>query len=128
MSGAVAAISARWARTVFTSPRTIGPVRAASPSVSALSSAASSSGRRIAAGSSAPAALEQLHRLGDQGDEVVGAVRQARVVEAAVLLGHPHHVAAEVGDDLLGPGALRRAGGHAEDAVGAAGRGRGRCR
>ena len=33
---------------------------------------------------------EQLHRLGDQGDEVVGAVGEAGVVERAALLGDPH--------------------------------------
>ena len=56
VAGAFWAMSSRCACTVCTSPRTIGPVRAASPSSSALSRAAVSSGRSVAAGSSAPAA------------------------------------------------------------------------
>ena len=56
VAGAFSAMSWRWAWTVFTSPRTIGPVSAASPWASALSRAAESSGRSVAAGSSAPEA------------------------------------------------------------------------
>ena len=51
---------------------------------------------------------EQVHRLGDQGDEVVGAVREAGVVERALVLGHPHRHAAEVGDQGLGEARGRR--------------------
>ena len=74
---------------MLTSPRTIGPVSAASPCSRALSRAAVSSGRRVPAGSSAPAARQDLHRLGHQGDQVVGAVGETGVVERAHLLGHP---------------------------------------
>ena len=93
-----AAISARWARTVSTSPRTIGPVSAASPCVERVverggEQRAQGAGRVVGAGGG-----EQLHRLGDQGDQVVGAVGEAGVVERAHLLGHPHRRAAEVGD------------------------------
>ena len=49
-----------------------------------------SSGRSVAAGSSAPDAREQVHRLADQGDQVVGAVGETGVVERALLLGDPH--------------------------------------
>ena len=52
---------------------------------------------------------EDLHGLGDQGDQVVGAVREAGVVERAHLLGHPRRAAAEVGDERLGDGRARRA-------------------
>ena len=61
---------------------------------------------------------EDLHGLGDQGDQVVGAVREARVVERAHLLGHPHRRAAEVGDERLDERALGRLGGEAEDRAG----------
>ena len=71
---------------------------------------------------------EHLHRLGDQGDEVVGAVRETGVVERALVLGHPHRAAAEVGDQALGELAVGLVGGDAEDAAGAAGAGRRRCR
>ena len=43
-------------------------------------------------------------------------MRQGRVVERAVGLVDPHRRAAEVGDELLGEGALGRVGGEAEDA------------
>ena len=69
-------------------------------------------GRVLGAGSA-----EQLHGLGDQGDEVVRAVGQTRVVERALVLGDEHRQAAEVADQPLGELALRRAG---RDAVHAA--------
>ena len=107
--------------TVPTSPRTIGPVRAASPSRRALSRAAVSSGRNVSAGSysgsSARGRGEHLAGLGHQGDQVVGAVRERGVVERPPLLRHPHGAAAEVGDQLLGEAALVGAGGDAEDAA-----------
>ncbi len=43
---------------------------------------------------------------------------QARVVERAHLLGHPHRAPAEVGDQALCDGTLPLAGGQAEDAAG----------
>ena len=61
---------------------------------------------------------EDLHRLGDQRDEVVGAVGQACVVERAAVLGHPHRATAEVGDERLGELAIGLVGRHAEDATG----------
>ena len=60
---------------------------------------------------------QELHRLRDEGDQVVGAMREARVVEAPRLLGHPHHGRPELGHDLGGPLALTRARGHPEHAV-----------
>ena len=72
---------------VLRSPRTIGPVSAASPCSRALSRAAVSSGRRVPAGSSAAGGGQHLHRLGDQRDQVVGAVGQTRVVERALSSG-----------------------------------------
>ena len=63
---------------------------------------------------------QQLHRLADQGDEVVGAVRETGVVERALALGHPQRDAAEVGDQALGVLPLGVAGGHAEHAAGEA--------
>ena len=61
---------------------------------------------------------EQVHRLGDQGDEVVRAVREARVVERAPVLLDPDDAAAEGGDQRAGerPGAVGR--GHPEHAAG----------
>ena len=69
--------------TVSTSPRTIGPVSAASPCGSALSSAAVSSGRSVRGRVLGAGGGQDLHRLGDEGDEVVGAVGETRVVERA---------------------------------------------
>ena len=118
VAGAVSAMSARWARTVSTSPRTIGPVSAASPWASALSRAAVEQRAQRGGGVVGAGGGQQLHRLADQGDEVVGAVRETRVVERALALGHPHRDAAEVGDQGLGELALAVAGGHAEHAAG----------
>ena len=63
---------------------------------------------------------QDLHGLGDEGDEVVGAVGQACVVERAPVLGHPHRATAEVGDEGLGDLAVGVVGGDAEDAAGQA--------
>ena len=72
---------------------------------------------------------EQLHRLRDEGDQVVGAVREAGVVERALVLGDPHQVAAQVGDEGLGErDGVRLVGGDAERAAAAGGAGRARCR
>ena len=72
---------------------------------SALSSAAVSSGRSVGGRVVGARPRQQdLHGLGDEGDQVVGAVREPRVVERAPVLGHPHRAAAEVGDQLLGDG------------------------
>ena len=65
---------------------------------------------------------QHLHRLGHEGDEVVGAVGETCVVERALVLGDPHRAATEVGDELLGDGPLRLAGGDAEDAPRSRGR------
>ena len=75
MSGATLRNIATCPATVPASPRATGPVRAASPSCRVLDSAADSSGSRP--GRVLDARLgEQLHRLRDEGDEVVGAVRE----------------------------------------------------
>ena len=58
---------------------------------------------------------EQVHRLRDERDEVVGAVGEGCVIEHAVGLGDPHRGAAEGGDELLGERAVGRTGGQAED-------------
>ena len=80
-----------------------------------------------------PGGVQQLHRLGDQGDQVVGAVGEPCVVERAHLLGHPVGAATEVGDQRRGDLALGFGGGEAEDAAleavevdGGAGEGHGR--
>ena len=57
---------------------TIGPVSAASPERSALSSAACSSGESTRPGSATPARASRSARLVDEGDQVVGAVRERR--------------------------------------------------
>ena len=73
-------------------------------------------GRRGVVGTGGP---EQLHRLGDQGDQVVGAVREAGVVERALVLRHPDDAAAQVGDEGLGErDGVGLVGGDAEGAAG----------
>ena len=103
---------------MLTSPRTIGPVSAASPYASALSSAACEQRAQRVGGLVGAGRGQHLQRLADQGDQVVGAVREAGVVERAAVLGHPHRAAAEVGDERLGERLLGVAGGDAEDAAG----------
>ena len=90
------------AATVPASPRATGPVRAASPRRRALSSAARSSGPRTRRGSATPAARSSSIACGDQGDQVVGAVGEGRVVERPVVLGDPHRLAAHLDDQRLG--------------------------
>ena len=53
-----------------------------------------------------PVTWANVDGLGDQGHEVVGAVRETRVVERAALLGHPDGAALEVGDEPLGQSPL----------------------
>ena len=71
------------------SPRETGPVSAASPERSALSSAACSSGESTRPGSGTPARGEQVDRLVDERDQVVGAGDERGVVERAGRLGDP---------------------------------------
>ena len=73
----------RCSATVPASPRATGPVRAASPARRALSSAAETSGPSTRAGDVDAGRAQGLQRLGDEGDEVVRAVGEGRVVEAA---------------------------------------------
>ena len=76
---------------------------------------------------------QQVRGLGDQGDQVVGAGDQRRVVEPPVLLGHEERFAAHLQDEGLGDRPVLRAAGHpeggTEEAVGVlgcAGEGHGR--
>jgi hypothetical protein len=64
---------------------------------------------------------EDLHRLGDEGDEVVGTVGETRVVERAAVLRDPHRATAQVGHQRLREPAVGVGGGHAEHAAGQAG-------
>ena len=77
-----------------------------------------SSGRRVPAGSSAPAAASISIASVTRVTRWLAPCASAGVVERAPLLGDPHRAAAEVGDELLGERALGRAGGDAEDAAG----------
>ncbi len=100
--------SRRCAATVPASPRATGPVRAASPRRSALSSAVPSNGPITRSGPSTPAWREHLHGLRDQGHQVVRAVGEGRVVARPVGLVDPDRLAADLDDQRLGhrPGRL----------------------
>ena len=88
--GAVAAISARWPRIV---PDVAADDRAGQRRVAVgqrvvegrVEQRAQGGGGVLGAGRA-----QQLHGLGDEGDEVVGAVGEAGVVERALVLGHEH--------------------------------------
>ena len=71
--------------TVPASPRATGPVRAASPERRALSRAAPTAAAQHPGRVVDPGRARALHRLGDQGDEVVGAVGERRVVSGPVV-------------------------------------------
>ena len=88
-SGATAASRSRCRATVPASPRETGPVSAASPSRSALSSAARSSGASTCSGLHDTGVAQPVERLVDERDQVVRAVGERRVVERAVGLGDP---------------------------------------
>ncbi len=64
-----------------------------------------------------PGLGQQLHRLGDQGDQVVGAQREGSVVERARLLGDPLGLAAHLDDEGLGREPQLIGGGDAEGAA-----------
>ena len=53
-------------------------------------------------GSATPAAPQEVDGLGDQRDQVVGAVGQGRVVERADVLGDADRLAAHLDDERLG--------------------------
>ena len=117
---------------MFTSPRTIGPVSALSPWTERVVEGGGEQRAqrvgRVQVGVVHARRGQQLHGLGDQRDQVVGAVGQRRVVERALVLGHPHRAAAEVRDQLLGHLPLAGAGGDPEDAARRAAAGRRPCR
>ena len=112
------------------SPRATGPVSARSPWRSALSSAADSSGATQPLGRGDPGAFEQVHAVPHERDQVVGAVRQRRVVERADRLGDPDRLGAHLHDQRLAdaPGRLVAVGGGDPDAAGSPAAGRPRTR
>ncbi|SCD99292.1 syndecan 1 [Streptomyces sp. IgraMP-1] len=67
-----------------------------------------------------PGRAQQLHRLGDQGDQVVGAEREGRVVERTGLLRDPLGLSAHLDDEGLGGEPQLVGGGDAEGAAGQA--------
>ena len=116
-----------------TSPRLTGPVRPRSPRRRPLSRAAVSSGAEHAGGVGDPGGPQQVGGLGDEGDQVVGAGDQGRVVEPPVVLGDEERLPAHLQDQRLGDRPVLGAAGHAErgadqpvGVLGGAGEGHGR--
>ena len=78
-------------------------------------------GREVGARSLDPEGLQHPHRLGDEGDEVVCAVGEGRVIEAPVFLCDDDRRAARLGHERLADGQQRGGGGDGEGAADEAG-------
>ena len=113
-SGAAAVSAARWAATVPASPRATGPVSAASPRRRAPSSAAPSSGAEHRAGVLDAGPAQQVGRAGDEGRQVVGAVREGGVPQRPLLLGEVHRLATHLEHQGVAGRQQRLRGGDAE--------------
>ena len=84
------------------SPRATGPVSAASPGAQGVVQGGAEQRAEHPVGGLDARRTQQLHGLGDQGDQVVGAEGEGRVVERAGLLGDPLGLAAHLDDQRLG--------------------------